>query len=466
MRAGTCALSLLLFVSAAVNASETKLHYGRFGTVTLYQGLSRPSQVVLFVSGDGGWNLGVVDMARELSTLDALVVGIDITHYLKEMESSPEKCSYPAADFETLSKFVQKKLGFPRYVLPVLIGYSSGATLVYAILAQSPPNTFLGAVSLGFCPDLPLKKPMCKGNGLEWKEGPHGKGYSFLPAKNLTSPWIAFQGEIDQVCFAKDTEEYVRLVGNGEIILLPKVGHGFSVPRNWMPQFRKSFADIVGKHAPMPELTDEQVKHLPLVEVVSRKEVAPVMAIIISGDGGWASLDRELGEYLAGKGISVVGFNSLQYFWTRHTPETAAADLERTLKHYLTVWNKERALIIGYSLGADVLPFMINRLSEESRARIQMVVLLGPGLKADFEFHLADWINGTSSKTSLPVYPEVEELEHKKIKVLCFMGEEEKDSLCGRLREGTAKVVRMGGGHHFGGDYEAVAETVLREIRR
>ena len=38
---------------------------------------------------------------------------------------------------------------------------------------------------MGFCPDLPLTKPFCKGSGLEWTAGPKGKGFNFLPARTL-----------------------------------------------------------------------------------------------------------------------------------------------------------------------------------------------------------------------------------------------------------------------------------------
>ena len=92
-------LILMLLCSVSVHAAETTLEFGRFGRVALYQPVSQPSQVVLFVSGDGGWNLGVVDMARELSGLDALVVGIDINRYIKSLGNSKDACSYPAADF-------------------------------------------------------------------------------------------------------------------------------------------------------------------------------------------------------------------------------------------------------------------------------------------------------------------------------------------------------------------------------
>jgi type IV secretory pathway VirJ component len=248
-------LAFLVLIVGMVNvayAEETFLEYGRFGKISLYQGSPQPSHVVLFISGDGGWNLGVVDMARELATLDALVVGVDIIHFLRELENTGESCSNPVADFEMLSTFVQKKLNFSRSIMPVLVGYSSGATLVYAALAQASPHTFCGAISLGFCPDLLLTKPLCKGHGLEWKTGRKGKGYIFLPATNLQDPWIALQGTIDQVCDPASTEAYVKQVKGGEIVILPKVGHGFSVPKNWMPQFKKAFLRIVEKDKTAP----------------------------------------------------------------------------------------------------------------------------------------------------------------------------------------------------------------------
>jgi len=402
-------------------------------------------------------------MAKALATLDAVVVGIDINHYLKELRISSEKCSYPAADFEMLSKFIQKKLDFPNYLPPILVGYSSGATLVYATLVQAPPNTFQGAISLGFCPDLPLTKPLCRGNGLEWKLGPREKGYSFLPASNLLVPWIAFQGTIDQVCNAAAVENYVKQVGHGEIVLLPKVGHGFAVQRNWMLQFRQAFKRLIETHRIDRSPVGDELKDLPLVEVLPKGPSRNVLAVILSGDGGWAGIDRELGNILAGHGIPVVGLDSLQYFWTRRTPDGAGKDLERILRHYLSIWDKEKAMIIGYSLGADVLPFMVNRLAREVLDHVQVIALLGPGHGVDFEFHVTDWLGGFSRKASLSVLPEVEKLEGRKI--LCFYGEEEKDSLCKDLDIGLGKNIPLKGGHHFHGDYEAIAETILREVK-
>jgi type IV secretory pathway VirJ component len=456
------ALVFFLLPTQLLRASEEFLSFGRFGQIAVYQESPHPSQVVLFFSGDGGWNKGVIDMAKALASLDAVVAGIDITHYLKELRVSSEKCSYPAADFEMLSKFIQKKFNFPNYIPPILVGYSSGATLVYATLVQAPPNTFRGAISLGFCPDLSLTKPLCRGNGLEWKPGPKGRGYAFLPASNLQTPWIVFQGTIDQVCNAVDVENYVRHVREGEIVLLPKVGHGFAVQRNWMPQFRQAFKNLVKRYELNRSSFVDELKDLPLIEVLPKDPSRNLMAIILSGDGGWAGIDQDLGNGLVRRGVSVVGLNSLQYFWRRRTPDRAAKDLERILRHYLSGWDKEKAILIGYSLGADVLPFMVNRLPYEILKRVQGVVLLGPSDVVDFEFHLTDWLGVSAEKEGYPVLPEVEKL--KRTRVLCFYGEEEKDSLCKKLDMDFGKIISLKGGHHFGGDYEAIAETILREV--
>ena len=57
---------LMLNIASGIRAEETTAQFGRFGKITVYRPSLHPAHVVLFVSGDGGWNLGVVDMAREL----------------------------------------------------------------------------------------------------------------------------------------------------------------------------------------------------------------------------------------------------------------------------------------------------------------------------------------------------------------------------------------------------------------
>jgi type IV secretory pathway VirJ component len=456
-------LIAVCLLCANVRASEETLAFGRFGSVSIYRPAVQPAQVALFVSGDGGWNKGVVDMARELVAMGTLVVGVDIVRYLKALEAGGEACAYPASDFEALGQHVQRTYGFATYRPAILVGYSSGATLVYAILAQAPSGTFQGALSLGFCPDLLVTKPFCKGNGLAYKPGPKGKGVVFEPASHLESPWIALQGELDQVCDPPSTASYVSRVKGGAIVLLPKVGHGYAVPRNWLPQFKEAFrriadASMAGLAAPRPEAS---LADLPLVEVPAAGPGSDILAIILSGDGGWTSLDKDVGRALAARGYPVVGLDSLQYFWKARTPDGAAKDLERILIHYLAAWKKSRAVLIGYSYGADVLPFLANRLPSKLFAKVPVTVLVGPSHSVAFEFHVAEWLGASSSK-ELPVLPEVRKL--KGARILCLYGEGEKDSLCRELEPGLAKGIPLAGSHHFGGNYGAVADAILKEL--
>ena len=231
--------------------SDNAFDYGRFGTVSVYRGRAEPRNVVLFLSGDGGWNLGVISMAKKLVDKGAIVAGIDIRHYLAQLEAAPEQCVSPADDLDKLSRKLQSKLGLKGYVEPTLVGYSSGATLVYATMGEAADGVFKGALSLGFCPDLDLKKPVCKGAGIEAtpRRDAKGvlKGVNFLAVKKLAGQWISLQGETDQVCPAPATQQFIATVPGGEIVMLPKVGHGYSVEKNWVPQYEAAFAKITSE---------------------------------------------------------------------------------------------------------------------------------------------------------------------------------------------------------------------------
>jgi hypothetical protein len=70
MRTLPAALAVCLLVTAvaatpALGGEET-FAFAPFGTVHVYPPERKPEQVVPFVSGDGGWNLGLIPMARRL----------------------------------------------------------------------------------------------------------------------------------------------------------------------------------------------------------------------------------------------------------------------------------------------------------------------------------------------------------------------------------------------------------------
>ena len=133
------------------------------------------------------------------------------------------------------------------------------------------------------------------------------------------------------------------------------------------------------------------------------------MAVILTGDGGWADIDKSVAAGLAAAGVPVVGWSSLRYYWTPRTPEAAARDLARIVEHYSAAWKKERVLLVGYSFGADVLPFLVNRLPAPALARIGGVSLLGLSDTAAFEFHVSSWLGG-GGDARRPTAPEVARL--------------------------------------------------------
>ena len=456
--------ALLLATAGPAAGTEEAVPFGRFGTVTLYHGAKLPAHVVLFVSGDGGWNLGVVDMARALAGLDAVVAGIDITHYLRELAVSKDPCLYPASDLEELSKFVQKRIGLPEYVAPVLVGYSSGATLVYATLVQAPPAEFKGGIGLGFCPDLILPKPMCRGSGLQWEAGQKGNKFVFLPAPGLEVPWVALQGLDDKVCDPAATAAFVSRTQGARVVKLPGVGHGFLSQQKWMPQFKEAFRRITEAPGFENEAVEKGLEDLPLVEVPATGPERDILAVHLTGDGGWGVTDKGLSADLAGNGIPVVALNSLKYFWTRRTPETAAADLARILRYYLRAWQKTKVVLIGYSLGADVLPFMLNRLPEKLQALVGTVVFMGPSETVEFEFHVADWLGRSPGKAALPVVPEIAQMREG-IAVLCVHGEKDETDICGRLDSARVRSIGLQTGHRIGGHFAPVTQAILDALR-
>jgi type IV secretory pathway VirJ component len=434
------------------------LDYGRLGTVTLYEPAGPPKELVLFVSGDGGWISGVVEMAGHFAEHGALVAGIDVNRWGEALRASSDGCTFTAGELQQLAHDLERRYRFATYVNPILVGYSSGATLAYTTLVQSPPGTLQVALSLRFSPDRALEKAMCPGDGpgLASDPGPKRKGHVFRPAPALKDPWIALHGDEDQVCSFATTRDFIARVPSATLVELPKVGHGFSVERNYVPQMLAAF-DRLAATAPRLPPAARDISDLPLVEVAPSGPPRDLVAVMLSGDGGWAGLDREVAAVLAKRGVRVVGWDSLRYFWTARTPAIAAADLARIVRHYTEGNLRTRVVAVGYSLGADTMPFMVNRLPADARSRVALTALIAPGREAFFEFHVALWLGKTGG--GLPLAPELAKL--KGAGLLCIYGADESDSACAGLPASGYALARLPGGHHFDGDYARIAERIL-----
>jgi len=459
--------SLLLATAALIPpahlASNHTLTFGVFGRVTVYRPSGAPTAVALFFSGDGGWTEGVVDMARAISGDGVLVLGVDTPGYLRRLDASHPVCVSFAEAAEALSQYAEKALGLLHYQPPMLLGYSSGAGLVYAALAQAPDNTFQGAVSIGFDPLLPTRTPACERNGLRSQAGPKGRGRLVSRVLRLPAPWIVLHGELDRVSPIDSARAFVASVRGGELEPLPSVGHGFSKQSAWLPRLIAA----VRRLSPSPSTADTtqgSLGDLPLVTlpVPPAPGARPYFALVLSGDGGWASIDKQISEQLVAEGVPTVGLNSLQYFWKKRSPDEIAADLARIIRHYQAAFDRPSLILVGYSRGADVLPLMASRLPSDLLDQVRLLAYLGLERETDLEFRLGDWL-GARHQGTYRLLPELEKLRGRPM--LCIFGEQERGSLCPELPSGLAEKVELAGGHHFGGDYRALVQLILDHVR-
>lgn len=456
---------------------QRSLTYPPVGTVSLYGNMQRPSAMVLFLSGDGGWNQNVVDMAKALAQDgQTLVVGIDIVKFYQELENTTQKCLYPAGDLENLSEFVQKTLQLPDYHKPILVGHSSGATLTYALLCQAPAGTFRGGIALGFCPELELSKPLCEGSGkLNMVRRKHGKGFDFTDQPAPAAPLELLHGELDQDCNCDATCHFFENVQNVTLIRLPKVGHGFGVQKNWMPAFQNAFVRILkatdrstgmlirtesGQIPVKMAVADSDIADgtLPLAITPAVADPAQPMVVFLSGDGGWTGFDQQICDQLASNHLPVVGLNSQSYFWKKKTPEETASDLAPVIRQYLANWEKSNILLVGYSFGANVAPFILNRLPSDLQSKVQHLVLLSPDPKGDFEIHVA----GMLGKGGGPYDVAAELRSLPRVPVLCVSGDQEGTEMHTAL-SGASNIhyAKVPGSHHYNNDAVKVAATIL-----
>ncbi len=452
----------------------TELRLGRFGRVLLERPKATPSQVVL-LAADGA--RGPIDaVAREATERGALVVEFDAKAYLVAAGAARDTCTYAAADLEALSQRVQKQLALASYRPPILIGVAAGATLAYAALAEAPPNTFRGAISVGFRPYLEIEKPLCAGHGLPIVPSPREdeKGFALGANPKIEQTWIVLLGESDPAA-ASQTADLVRRVSHAAVESVPGVGRAFDEAALWLPRFREAWATLAAPAASVPPAA--AVADLPLIEVPASAGQSPAslgstssstFAVILSGDGGWAGLDKELAGALAERGIPTAGWNTLSYFWNERTEAGMAGDLVRVLRHYQSAWRRDRVILIGYSYGAEVLPFMASRLPSDLAKQVVGVALLGPGPTTTFEFHVSNWLGSIAGTPTdqHEVLPEIRAAAAKlpAVPLLCLYGEKESDSLCPAIRPPLGRSLPFAGAHHFGGNYDEVADRLLAAL--
>jgi type IV secretory pathway VirJ component len=84
------------------------------GKVTVYAAQGEPRGLALFASGDGGWELGVWDMAQTAASLGYVVAGFSTPALLKSLDAGTGACSDSAAALEKIGNEVKTAMKLPR----------------------------------------------------------------------------------------------------------------------------------------------------------------------------------------------------------------------------------------------------------------------------------------------------------------------------------------------------------------
>lgn len=202
---------------------------------------------------------------------------------------------------------------------------------------------------------------------------------------------------------------------------------------------------------------------LGLVELPVAQTSSAPMVVFMSGDGGWAALDKGLGAELQRHGMPVVGWSSLSYYWKKKTPEQATADLVRILSDYQSRWGRQRWLLVGFSFGAEIVPFVINRLPQAYRNSLVGAVMLSPSTASDFEIHVSDMVVHDKAG-SYPTLPEVKAI--KSLPLLCVQGADDDSpvKLCPHLQQPNVTTVTLPGSHHFDDDYGVLYRSIADRL--
>ena len=257
-----------------------------------------------------------------------------------------------------------------------------------------------------------------------------------------------------------------------EIIDLPKVGHGFAVTRNWLPQFITAYNKVLDeptyeeKLAERNELLKSQSElllksDLPLTLTPTVVQADLPLVFFISGDGGWTSFDQSVCDKLAAKGMPVVGLDAQKYFWNAKSPKGSADDFSVAIDHYMQLWNKKSFVLMGYSFGACVAPFIANSFPDQLKQSLKGVYCFSPDLTGDFEIHISDMLHlNTKDKYNVP-----EGLKQiKEMNPVCIFGQEEEAEVRETFSKTGARIETLPGTHHYNNNSNAVANIIFKDF--
>ncbi|HEY6529490.1 MAG TPA: AcvB/VirJ family lysyl-phosphatidylglycerol hydrolase [Cellvibrionaceae bacterium] len=367
--------------------------------------------------------------------------------------SAQPSCIDLAGPILELQHAVEQRFPNVQGLLPLVMGRGEGAALSFIALAQAPAKTFHGGIAVDFCPTKPLAPVFCPQRA--WAEQ---AGALSAPTQALGANFYVFQTPAltASKCDTAASEQFLQSIASVKL--------SFSQPQNddWLEV--DALLNWLDPRLTGQALSGQNEDDSPVVEVPASEQnkKADYFVVFLTGDGGWAQLDKEVAQHFNTAGVSVLGFDSLSYFWRKRSVDETAAAISELIALYQGKWQAKQVVLVGYSFGADVLPFVVASLPKEQQAVVKKMIFLGLSKFAHFEFYLTNWL---SSETRESEFSTVEKLASiTSISGVCVQGAEDDESICQKLRQDNIEAVTLPGDHHYDEDYDKLAQVIFRSL--
>lgn len=434
-------------------AQQAKYETGTIPDPVIAMPDGKPKSIVFLLSDKDGWSDKMKAEGERLRSNGSIVVGIDTPKYLKSLEADykastdEDNCIYTVSDIEDLSHQIQRQTGSNDYVLPLVAGVGEGGTLALAILAQTPNATIGETLAVDPGDVIPLPEQFCTPANKVVKDG--GIVYGLTDGDLPDPATVRFSTTADPAGRAHVAE---LLKDHPDIDVSDTQKDAYTSLSNGID-------DMIAATA-----KEAEPLGLPLTLLPVDKPKFDTLAIIYSGDGGWRDIDSEIGTNFQDEGLPVVGIDSLRYFWSERKPQETADDLVRVINTFTKRWKVKHVMLVGFSFGADITPPVYNLLPANVKAKISLVSLLSMSHASDFEISVTGWLGAKGAGKGGDPTKQVAKMPAGLVQ--CIYGIEDiDDDGCHTLDPSKVDIVKLDGGHHFDGDYDALSKILLDRLK-
>lgn len=413
--------------------------YGNLDSIEILQPDNDPEGLVILVSERAGIGAREQSLIKDLLDKNMIVLPVDLGKWGKKLDADDGECLYLGSDLENIGKAALRQIGQDRFFHPVIAGIGEGGTLAYAAIEDAPFATFAGAAALDPADVLKTRLPTCPGTAVITPAP--GGGFSYSQVDDLPAPATFITATGTPV---GPNQADVSSSNHIQHVIDPDASARIT-------KTAEAIATIA--------LNDQHTDSVPIVDIPA-KGTPTSLVLFYSGDGGWRDLDKSIGNWLADKGVHVVGIDSLSYFWTERKPEEIAKDAVALIAQ-ADPGGKLPVAVFGYSFGADVFPFAFPHLPESIQNRINMIALLGTETTTRFQVSVGSWLGLGGD---MQVAPAIAALPADR--VVCVYGADEDETACNAPELSFIEKIQLDGGHHFDGDYETVAAHLLQRLNK